>query len=56
MSYWRDKKMLEKLKMYFESKLNLINSLEKHLENKGNLSEKQIELVKKINKDIKDGV
>lgn len=54
MSYWRDKKMLEKLRIYFESKLNLIDSMEKHLEKKGNLSEKQLNLVKKIHKDIKE--
>ena len=54
MSYYRDKEMLKKLRIYFESKLNLINSLDKHLENKGNLSAKQLDLVKKIHSTIKD--
>ena len=54
MNYWRDKKMLDKLKLYYEAKLNLINSFDKHLEKKGNLSEKQLELVKRIYKNIKD--
>lgn len=54
MSYWRDKKILDTLKVYYEAKLNLINSFNKHLEKKGNLSEKQLDLVKRIYKSIKD--
>lgn len=51
-SYYRDKEMLNKLKLYYESKLKLIYSMEFHLNKKGNLSTKQNNLVNELHKQI----
>lgn len=48
MSYYRDRAMIEKLRVYYESKIKLIESLHIHLKKKGNLSAKQLELIAEL--------